>query len=390
MTTLTHLECTVCGQRHEAASRQGRCACGGPLLARYDLELARASWSREWVRNGPSNLWRYAPVLPVRQAESVVSLGEGMTPLVRLPRLGRQLGLERLWVKQEGVNPTGSWKARRMACAVSMALELGFERLAVASPGNAAVALAAYAAAAGMKATVRLPGGAPEAAHRESEFYGALVTAQDQGPAETPQPTATDAAVRDASPWQEPYALEGAKTLGFELAEQFHWNPPDAVVCPCGSGIAIAGLFKAFDELETLGWTAGPKPRLIAVRVQNGATAGLVRPLLETDAVESCARGLVLAAMRDSRGELLEVPFQDVVEAGLRMAALEGILPSPEGAACVLAIERALAAGTLRPEEHVVIVNPAAGLRRMDLYGRRARSRPSERAARQGGLITPR
>lgn len=358
------------------------------MLARYDLELARGSWSREWVRQGPWNLWRYAPVLPVRQAESIVSLGEGMTPLLRLPRLGRALGLDRLWLKQEGVNPTGSWKARRMALAVSMALELGVERLAVSWSGNAAAALAAYAAAAGLKAAVRLPRGAPGAVRWECEFYGAVVT--EEGAAPRPGRFDEDAEVRDPDAWQEPYGLEGAKTLGYELAEQFHWNAPDVVLCPCGSGVAVAGLFKAFVELETLGWNSGPKPRLIAVRVDDSAAAGLLRPRLEYDAGESCARRIALAGIRESGGELIEVPFQDLLAAGLRMAALEGILPAPEGAACLIALERARAAGTVRPEQVVVLVNPAAGWRRMDLYARRARSGPGDQAARQGGLITPR
>ncbi len=389
MTTLTHLECASCGQRHEAATRQGRCGCGGALLARYDLELARASWSREWVRNAPSNLWRYAPVLPVRRAESIVTLGEGMTPLLRLPRLGRELGFARLWLKQEGVNPSGGWKARRMACAVSMALELGFERLAIHSSGNAGAALAIYAASAGLKAIVGLHPAAPDAARWECEFYGADVVGRESNPAESTEPSGVSH-VRDVDPWQEPYGVEGAKTLGYELAEQLHWRLPDAILCPCGSGVALAALFKAFSELEALGWTAQARPRLIGVRVAGSAEAGLLRPHLETDSVEGCARELVLAAVRQSGGELIEVPFEGLIEAGLRMAALEGILPSPEGAACLLALRPALESGTLHPEETVVVVNPAAGWRRMDLYARRVRPRPSEQAARQGGLITPR
>lgn len=358
------------------------------MLARYDLELARASWSREWVRNGPSNLWRYAPVLPVRQAESIVSLGEGMTPLVRMPKLGPELGLERLWIKQEGVNPTGSWKARRMACAVSMARELGFERLAIASPGNGAAALAAYAAAAGLKATVRLAGTSPDAIRRECEFYGATVVEEATDPG--PDGKAASPAARDVGPWQEPYALEGAKTLAYELAEQFHWNAPDAILCPCGSGLAMAGLSKAFEELEALEWIRPGKPMLIAVRLQDEDSAGRIRPWLETDVGESCAREPVLAALRQSGGRLVEVPFEGLLEAGLRVARLEGLLPSPEGAACVMALERALAEGFLRPGASIVLVDPAAGSRRVELYARRLRPAPVKAAARQGGLITPR
>ncbi|MGB9605919.1 MAG: pyridoxal-phosphate dependent enzyme, partial [Bryobacteraceae bacterium] len=260
MTTFTHLECAFCGQRYQPSRSPGACACGGPLFARYDLDLARASWSRDWIRNGPVNLWRYAPVLPVRRPSALVSLGEGMTPLVHLSRLGARLGASRLWLKQEGANPTGSCKARRMACVVSMARELGFERLVISSAGNAAVALAAYAAVARLRASVLLPRRAPELSRTECAIFGADVIYGHGDTRVVPRQWEREiasGACRDAGAWREPYALEGAKTLGYELAEQFNWEPPGAVLCPCGSGLGSVALWKAFQELAALGWVAG-------------------------------------------------------------------------------------------------------------------------------------
>jgi threonine synthase len=392
VTTFTHLECGRCGRRYEAGSRQGRCTCGGALLARYDLELARASWSRDWVRNGPVNLWRYAPVLPVRQADSIVSLGEGMTPLLLIPRLASEVGARRLWIKQEGAGPTGSWKARRLALSVSMARELHFDTVAVASSGNAAVALATYAAAAGMRARVYLPSFAEPWARAECAIYGAQVLADDAAPDQSGNAEAW----RDLGPWRDPYGLEGAKTLGYELAEQFNWEPPDAILCPCGSGVGLVALWKAFTELRELGWTAGRFPRLVGVTIEGAGSAvdGFGPPSLalfpELALGQPENEELVRRALEDTGGARIAVGTAELAETALRLASREGILPSLEGAACVQAVACAAEQGILKPEDRVVVVNPAAGSRRLDLYMRLPRVSESRQAARQGGLITPR
>ena len=392
MTTFTHLECGRCRQRYEAESPQGSCACGGPLLARYDLELARASWSRDWVRNGPVNLWRYAPVLPVRRADSIVSLGEGMTPLLLISRVASEVGAARLWIKQEGANPAGSWKARRMALAVSMARELGFPGVTIASPGNAAVALAAYAAAAGLPARVVWPSGVEASTRVECLLHGARLV-EDFGVQTDREDTGP---WRDVGPWREPYALEGAKTLGYELAEQFNWEPPDAVVCPCGSGAGLVALWKAFTELRELGWIAGRLPKLIGVTLEGAGSrpSGQAPPSLAL--FPELAFGapddgeLVRRALEDTGGARIAVGTAKPAETALKMASREGILPSLEGAACIEAVACAIGQGILEREDRIVVVNPAAGWRRLDLYMRRLDVPEARQAARQGGLITPR
>jgi threonine synthase len=337
MTTLTHLDCTRCGARHDPAAAPRRCACGGPLLARYDLEAARAGWSRDWVKNAPSTIWRYAPVLPLRQPPSIVSLGEGMTPLLRARRLGERLGLAELWIKDEGLNPTGSAEARGISCAVSMAVELGVPRLAIRSTGNGAAALAAYAAAAGIEALVVLPADAPPSISALCRAHGARISASipAEGWLDLTEP--------------EPYHVEGAKTLGYEVAEQFSWALPSAVVCPPGEGASLPGLAKAFEELEQLGWTAAARPRLIA------ATASA----------------------------------PECIAAALDLAALEGILAAPEGAAAIAALPRLLAEGQLQPGERIVAVTTVSGLKSLDLFAARF-PRPAAEADKLGGLITPR
>ncbi|HSW49478.1 MAG TPA: pyridoxal-phosphate dependent enzyme, partial [Bryobacteraceae bacterium] len=212
MTTLTHLECSLCGRMVAPETLQNLCECGGPLLARYDLESTRLSWSREWLGNAPPTMWRYAPLLPVADPASIVSLGEGMTPLVRSRRLGERLGARELWIKDEGINPAGSVKARGFSCAVSMTVERRIPRVSIAASGNAASVLAAYAAAAGIEAEVVLPPDVPQSGFVGSSVCGARVsfgTAVPNG--------------HSLGAFEEPYRVEGTKTLGFEIAEQFHW-----------------------------------------------------------------------------------------------------------------------------------------------------------------------
>ncbi len=329
MTTLSHLECSCCRKSFDPAAGRDQCECGGPLVARYDLAAARQSWSREWLAHAPPTMWRYAPLLPVANPGSIVSLGEGMTPLVRARRLGDALGLKDLWIKDEGVNPASSVEARGFSCVVSNAVERGARALTVSSPPRDGGAFAAYAAAAGLDATVMLHslGGS-----LEPGAYGAKLAAGASA-------TCSDG----------PFFVEGIKTLGLEIAEQFRWELPAAILAPAGP--VVTGLEKAFDELEAIGWISSPRPRLPGV--EPGA-------------------------------------LPDVLEAGLEVARTEGIFPSPEGGACLIALRKLLAQGTISAEDRIVVVNPASGLKRAAAYSTRLAGTALTEQDKLGGLITPR
>ena len=270
MPKATHLECSLCHNRLEAGVVANLCTCGGPLLVRYDLDRIRHRWRRREVADGPANMWRYAPLLPPAN-ESIVTLGEGWTPLIRTERLGARIGAVDLWVKDEGLNPTASFKARGLACAVSMCVELGIRKVAIPSAGNAASALAAYAAAAGIEAHIFLPRDVPQANYLECMAYGAHVTLVDgligdcgrlmaeRGPAE---------GWFDVGTLKEPYRIEGKKTMGYEVAEQLGWELPDAIFYPTGGGVGLIGMWKAFEEMERLGWIGGRRPKMIAVQAE--------------------------------------------------------------------------------------------------------------------------
>ena len=270
MPKATLLECSLCKQTFDAGQVANLCTCGGPLLVRFDLGVIRHRWLRRDVAHGPSTMWRYAPVLPPSD-EFIVSLGEGWTPLVRTRRLGSRLGADSLWVKDEGLNPTGSFKARGLSCAVSMCRELGVKKVAIPSAGNAASAMAAYAAAAGIEAHIFMPQDVPQANYLECMAYGAHVTLVDglisdcgrmvaeRGPAE---------GWFDVSTLKEPYRIEGKKTMGYEVAEQMDWELPDAIFYPTGGGVGMIGMWKAFDEMEKLGWIGSRRPKMIAVQAE--------------------------------------------------------------------------------------------------------------------------
>ena len=373
MTTLTHLECSRCGTQHDPAVARNLCDCGGPLLARYDLEMARTGWSRDWVKNAPATMWRYAPVLPVRKPPSIVSLGEGMTPLIHARRLGERLGAGNLWIKDEGLNPTATFKARGISCAVSMAVELGISGVAVRSEGNAAGAVAAYAAAAGMEAQVFMPADGPRANYVECRAHGARVV------------TAFPKGLFDVSALHEPYRIEGSKTVGYEIAEQMSWTLPDAVVYPVGEGVGLIGAWKAFEELAQLAWTAGARPRMIAVRAENPRTvaAGL-------RVTEPLGAALVLKILSETGGGAVAVSDREIVAAALELAAVEGILAAPEGAAAVAALPKLLAAGLLKRDERIVVVNTGSGLEYLEMYATRFPRGAAGEQDKLGGLITPR
>lgn len=403
MTTLTHLECARCGTEAIPSKPQSLCACGGPLLARYDLATVRESWNRDWISNGPSSMWRYAPVLPVSRPQAVASLGEGMTPLIHAGWLGRQV-----WIKDEGMNPAGSFKSRGLSCAISMCVELGIGKVTIASDGNGASALAAYAAAAGVEARVFVPRNVSRANYLESKTFGAEVTLVDGLVSDCIRLAGQQSSAEgwfDLSMLREPYRVEGKKTIAYELAEQFRWELPDAILCPAGGGAGLIGMWKAFEEMEKIGWIASRRPKMIAV--QADGCQPVVRAFEQ--GLDQCeffphaftvAGGLrvpqpfggflILDALRKSGGTAVAVADQDLLDAGVELASRQGIFASPEGAACVVALRRLTASGFLDPDQKVVIVNSGSGLKYLEAYGTRFPPADASQQDKLGGLITPR
>jgi threonine synthase len=389
MTTVTHLECSLTGKRYEAGKPWNLSEAGGPMLVRYDLESARQAWNREWIPNGPSSMWRYAPVLPVRNPAHIVSLGEGMTPLVKTDRLASRLEIHKLWIKDEGVNPTGSFKARGLSCAISMCVELGVKKVAIPSAGNAASALAAYAAAAGLEAHIFMPKDVPQSNFIECKSFGAHVNLIDGLISDCGRIVAER---KDAEGWfdistlKEPYRIEGKKTMGYELAEQMRWSLPDVIFYPCGGGVGLIGMWKAFDEMEALGWIGSKRPKMIAVQVEG--CQPVVRAYLEGaersrfwDNATTVAAGLrvpkplgdflILDAVRKSGGICIAVSDEEMMNDGVELARLEGMFAAPEGGACVAALRKLLANGFVSPDDSVVIYNTGSGLKYMEAYSAR-------------------
>src|SRR5690242_5169706 len=406
--TLTHLECGLCSRKYEPGKVHNLCECGGPLLVRYDLEKLRSTWSRDQIAAGPNSMWRYGPALPPTRQTSIISLGEGMTPLVRTARLGRGIGAEQLWIKDEGLNPTGSFKARGLSCAVTMAVELGIRKLAIPSAGNAASAMAAYAAAAGIEAHIFMPRDVPQANFIECKAYGAHVTLVDGLISDCAKLVAAGAQREgwfDVTTLKEPYRIEGKKTMGYELAEQMNWQLPDALFYPTGGGVGIIGMWKAFAEMEALGWIGPKRPKMIAVQVEGcqpvvrafeqGAARGEFWANAHTVAAglrvpKPLGDFLVLNAVRESGGTAMAVSDAELLDAGLRLAAEEGLFVAPEGAACVPALEKLLARGLLKRDEKIVIYNTGSGLKYLEAYATRFPRPGSGEQDKLGGLITPR
>jgi threonine synthase len=407
MPKATHLECSLCGTKYEAGIPANLCTCGGPLLVRYDLELIRHRWLRREVANGPANMWRYAPVLPPADG-SIVTLGEGWTPLLRTKRLGERIGAEALWVKDEGLNPTASFKARGLSCAISMCVELGIRKVAIPSAGNAASALAAYAAAANIEAHIFMPRDVPQSNYLECKAYGAHVTLIDGLISDCGRIVAERAPAEgwfDVSTLKEPYRIEGKKTMGYEVAEQMDWELPDAIFYPTGGGVGMIGMWKAFDEMEKLGWIGSRRPKMIAV--QADGCQPVVRAYIENEprsrffeGAHTVASGLrvpkplgdflVLNAVRESGGTAIAVSDEAMLEAGVQLASDEGIFAAPEGAACIDAAARLIRSRFLKSTDRIVIYNTGSGLKYPEAYSTRF---PREAASEQdklGGLITPR
>lgn len=384
---VTHLECAACGLKHEARRLLNLCTeCGKPLLVRYDLKRAATSLTKESLKSREPDLWRYREVLPVDRDENVVSLGEGFTPLIHASRLGAQLGLNEIYIKDEGQNPTQSFKARGMAAAVSMAKELNATKLAVPSAGNAAGALAAYAARAGMEAHIFMPKDTPRANVIECEQTGAHVTLMDglitDCGAEVGRRKDTEGWF-DVSTLKEPYRIEGKKTMGYELAEQFGWKLPDVIIYPTGGGTGLIGMWKAFDEMEQMGWIGSKRPRMVTV--QAAGCAPIVRAFEagkrfadEFPNAQTTASGLrvpkaigdflIIDALRASGGAAIAVTDEELIAATKEIGAAEGIFCAPEGAACLPALKKLISDGSLNSNERVVLFNTGSGVKYLESF----------------------
>ena len=383
---LTHLECTACGSTVSADEPHRTCDdCGKVLYARYDLQRLGNEVNRDDLASRISSMWRYFELMPVRQMEHVISLGEGMTPLIHARNLGEQLGCQQLLIKDEGGNPTGSFKARGLSAAVSKAKELGLTRLTMPSAGNAAGALAAYSAQGGLEAHVFMPRDAPLANRHECTAFEAQLTLVDGHIGDAGRLSRERAAQEglfDVSTLQEPYRVEGKKTMGYELAEQLGWRTPDVIVYPAGGGTGIVGIWKAFQELLALGWIEDITTRMVVV--QSDGCAPIVRAFHEgADYAEPWAEArtiaagirvpaaigdyLMLRALRDSGGTAVAVSDQEILQEVQAIASAEGIFPAPEGAATLAGLRRLLNDGSVDPSGTIVLMNTGSGYKYLDV-----------------------
>jgi threonine synthase len=410
---LTHLECTRCGEHYPADRPQTVCPKdGGILYARYDLATIKRSFSSARLALRAPTMWRYDAVLP---DANPVSLGEGFTPM--LP--SREY--PNVYIKDEGLNPTGSFKARGLSAAVTMARHFGLKKLAIPSAGNAAGALAAYSAAAGVEAHIFMPNDVPTANRIECDYYGAQVTLVDGLISDCAKKVA---ALKDADSWKkdgwfdvsttkEPYRVEGKKTMGYEVAEQLGWRMPQGIIYPTGGGVGLLGMWKAFEEMETLGWIGSERPKMIVV--QSAGCAPVVKAWDEgksssemwTNAA-TVASGLrvpkpygdylILDILKKSKGTAVSATDEEILEATRHWSKVEGIFAAPEGAACLVAYRKLLTSNFFKPEDTVVLFNTGTGLKYLDVLDTRVAAgaspaKPAARAkppARQiGGIIGP-
>jgi len=378
-----------CGKKFDAETEQHLCTCGKPLLVRYDLKTAAATLTRENLSKRGRTLWRYREVLPPGDP---VTLGEGMTPLIPTTRLGASMGLQRLFVKDEGLNPTGSFKARGMTAAVTRAKQLGAKILAAPTAGNAGGALAAYAAAAGIPAVIVMPADTPAANVMECRAFGAKVVKLDGLISDCGKYVAER---KDREGWydvstlKEPYRVEGKKTMGYELWEQFEGKLPDVILYPTGGGVGLIGMCKAFDEMQEMGWIGAERPRMVAVQAEGCA------PIVKAweahrDSAEFFANASTLASglrvpgplgdlmmlrmLRQTKGTALTVSDAEMLQAGRELASLEGILAAPEGAATVIGARKLAVSGWIKPEETVVLFNTGTGYKYSEAWQRALQS----------------
>ena len=377
---LTHLECMRCDRRYEPSPSSVLCECGGPLFARYDLARAALEMRPGHLALREPTLWRYREVLPLEdQDDARVTLGEGFTPLVPAPRLGARLSLPKLLVKEEGANPTGSCEARGLALAVSMAKLFGATDVCLPSAANAGCALAAYAARAGLRAHVFLPPDAPRLFVMEAQAYGAELVTVDGLVDEAARACAEAARAHgwySCASFQEPYRIEGKKTMGYEIAEQLEWQLPDAILCPPGGGTGLVGIWKAFAEMLEMGFLSSRRPRIYAVQAEG--CAPIVKAFSEGQEAAAPWTGaatlahalrvpkpsgdfLILRTLRESHGAAIAVSDAEMIEGVKEAAACEGLFLAPEGGACVAAARKLRASGHLSPDDTVVVFDTGSG-----------------------------
>jgi threonine synthase len=387
MSFLASLKCTNCGAEHQADKIQNLCTrCGSPLFARYDLETISRVVNRETFRSREPTLWRYREFLPIVQESNIVSLGEGFTPLLKADRLTEKLNLKHLWIKDESTIPTGTFKARGFAVAISKAKELGVKTVAVPSAGNAAGAAAAYGARAGMEVYVFLPEDAPAVNKLEAHVAGARVYLVKGLISEAGRIVAEGVWRRgwfDMSTFKEPYRVEGKKTMGLEIAEQLGWQLPDVIIYPTGGGTGLVGIWKAFEELEKVGLISEMRPRMVAV--QSRGCAPIVKAFLEgkertefwKDAVtvaaglrvpKPLADALILRTLRESDGEAVAVGDDELLEGVREMAREEGVFACPEGGATLAGLKVLLKRGLVDRDERIVLLSTGSGLKYLEAF----------------------
>jgi threonine synthase len=383
---VTYLECSKTGKTCEPNRLYNLSEAGYPLLVRYDLQRASKTLTKNSLKTRAASLWRYREVLPVVDDRNIVTLGEGWTPLVHAHRLGGSLRMRELYIKDESVNPTGAFKARGLCLAISMAKELGVKKVAIPSAGNAAGAMAAYAARAGMEAHIFMPRDTPAANRIECIEMGAHVTLLDGLITDCGAEVARRKGAEgwfDVSTLKEPYRVEGKKTLGYELAEQFDWELPDVILYPTGGGTGLIGMWKAFDEMEQMGWIGSERPRMYTV--QAAGCAPIVRAFEngwneapEFENASTVASGLrvpraigdfiMLEILRKSRGGAVAVTDEEMIAAAREIGSAEGIFCAPEGAACLPALRILMDRGEVGDGERVVLFNTCAGIKYLEAF----------------------
>jgi threonine synthase len=380
MSFLTHLECGLCGHTVEPNKTWNLCPkCNKPLLARYNLEAIKNVFDQDMLVNREPNMWRYREVLPVQDERNILNLGEGFTPLHHAKRLGAELDFDGLYIKDEGLNPTGSFKARGLTMAVSRAKELGIKSVSIPSAGNAGGAMSAYAALGGLEAHVFMPADVPKPFVNECKALGATVTLIDGLITDCGKAAAEGVKKYgrfDVSTLKEPYRLEGKKTMGYEIAEQMNWTLPDVIIYPTGGGTGLVGMWKAFDEMEKLGWIGSERPRMVTV--QADGCAPMVKAFKEGKEFADMWQGaktvadglrvpaavgdfLILRAIRESNGTAVAVPDNEIMAAANQMGQTQGIFPAPEGGATLAAFNTLRTQGWIKDNEKVVLFNTGSG-----------------------------
>lgn len=381
MSYVSHLECSKCGKHYNSEEVHQLCECGGPLLVKYDLNKVKDNFSKEALKDREPSLWRYWELLPLRDKKNLVSLGEGMTPVIKMEVAGPEIGLDNLYLKDEGIIPSGTFKSRGATVGVSRAKELGIKALAMPTNGNAGASWSTYGARAGIKSVIVMPVDAPEITRNECAITGADLYLVDGLISDAGKIVARGVQKHgwfDVSTLKEPYRIEGKKTMGLEIAEQFNWEVPDVILYPTGGGVGIIGIYKALRELQTLGWIGEKMPRLVAV--QAAGCAPIVKAWKEGkkesefwNNAHTCAFGitvpkalgdfLVLDAIYQTGGCAVAIEDEDTLKAQAELAAKEGTFVCPEGAALYAATKQLQKQGWLKKDEKIVMLNTGTGLK---------------------------